>query len=138
MARNLLRAGYSLVVYTRTKEKAEDILVEGAVWKDAVKDVAKAADVVMTMVGEPHDVEHVYFGDDGILAHAKRGTYVIDFTTSKPSLAVRIHEAAKEKGYLPLMHLYRGEILARATARCRLWLAAIKRRFRHACRFFLI
>ncbi|MBA2877776.1 NAD(P)-dependent oxidoreductase [Anoxybacillus ayderensis] len=102
MARNLLRAGYSLVVYTRTKEKAEDILAEGAVWKDAVKDVAKAADVVMTMVGEPHDVEHVYFGDDGILANAKRGTYVIDFTTSKPSLAVRIHEAAKEKGIFAL------------------------------------
>ncbi|AXM88074.1 NAD(P)-dependent oxidoreductase [Anoxybacillus ayderensis] len=102
MARHLLRAGYSLVVYTRTKQKAEDILAEGAVWKETVKDVAKAADVVMTMVGEPQDVEHVYFGDDGILAHAKRGTYVIDFTTSKPSLAVRIHEAAKEKGIFAL------------------------------------
>ncbi|MGG6432259.1 NAD(P)-dependent oxidoreductase [Anoxybacillus sp. D401a] len=102
MVRHLLRARYSLVVYTRTKEKAEDILAEGAVWKDAVKDVAKAADVVMTMVGEPHDVEHVYFGDDGILANAKRGTYVIDFTTSKPSLAVRIYEAAKEKGIFAL------------------------------------
>ncbi|EMI09340.1 NAD(P)-dependent oxidoreductase [Anoxybacillus gonensis] len=102
MARHLLRAGYSLVVYTRTKQKAEDILAEGALWKETVKDVAKAADVVMTMVGEPQDVEYVYFGDDGILAHAKRGTYVIDFTTSKPSLAVRIHEAAKEKGIFVL------------------------------------
>ncbi len=102
MARNLLRAGYSLVVYTRTKEKAEDLLAEGAVWKETVKDVAEAADVVMTMVGEPQDVEHVYFGDDGILKHAKRGAYVIDFTTSKPSLAIRIYEAAKEKGIFAL------------------------------------
>ncbi|WP_461201541.1 NAD(P)-dependent oxidoreductase [Anoxybacillus sp. TBDG-1] len=102
MARNLLRAGYSLVVYTRTKEKAEDLLAEGAVWKETVKDVAKVADVVMTMVGEPHDVEHIYFGDDGILNNAKRGAYLIDFTTSKPSLAVRIYEVAKEKGMFAL------------------------------------
>ncbi|MBB6177982.1 3-hydroxyisobutyrate dehydrogenase [Anoxybacillus tengchongensis] len=102
MARNLLRAGYSLIVYTRTKEKAEDLLAEGAVWKETVKDVAQVADVVMTMVGEPHDVEHIYFGDDGILNDAKRGAYLIDFTTSKPSLAVRIYEAAKEKGMFAL------------------------------------
>lgn len=98
MARHLLKAGYPLLVYTRTKEKAEDLLQEGAVWKETVADLAREADVVMTMVGDPHDVEQVYFGEGGILENARPGTYVIDMTTSTPTLAQSIYEAAKQKG----------------------------------------
>ncbi|MCK7605735.1 NAD(P)-dependent oxidoreductase [Geobacillus stearothermophilus] len=98
MARHLLKAGYPLLVYTRTKEKAEDLLQEGAVWKETVADLAREADVVMTMVGYPHDVEQVYFGEGGILENARPGTYVIDMTTSTPTLAKSIYEAAKQKG----------------------------------------
>jgi 3-hydroxyisobutyrate dehydrogenase len=97
MARNLLKAGYPLIVYTRTKEKAVDLLNEGAVWKEAVAALAKEADVIITMVGYPRDVEEVYFGDNGIIQHAREGTYLIDMTTSTPSLAERIYEAAKAK-----------------------------------------
>jgi 3-hydroxyisobutyrate dehydrogenase len=97
MARNLLKAGYPLIVYTRTKEKAADLLNEGAVWKETIAALAKEADVIITMVGYPHDVEEVYFGDDGIIENAKEGTYLIDMTTSTPSLAERIYEAAKAK-----------------------------------------
>ncbi|RAK23161.1 3-hydroxyisobutyrate dehydrogenase [Anoxybacillus vitaminiphilus] len=97
MARNLLKAGYPLIVYTRTKEKAADLLNEGAVWKETVAALAKEADVIITMVGEPRDVEEVYFGDNGIIEHAREGTYLIDMTTSTPSLAERIYEAAKVK-----------------------------------------
>lgn len=98
MARHLLKAGYPLLAYTRTKEKAEDLLQEGAVWKETVADLAREADVVMTMVGDPYDVEQVYFGEGGILENARPGTYVIDMTTSTPTLAQSIYEAAKQKG----------------------------------------
>ncbi|OPX02596.1 NAD(P)-dependent oxidoreductase [Geobacillus proteiniphilus] len=98
MARHLLKAGYPLLAYTRTKEKAEDLLKEGAVWKETVADLAREADVVITMVGYPRDVEQVYFGEGGILENARPGTYVIDMTTSTPTLAQSIYEAAKQKG----------------------------------------
>ncbi|ODA16160.1 oxidoreductase [Geobacillus thermoleovorans] len=98
MARHLLKAGYPLLVYTRTREKAEGLLQEGAVWKETVADLARESDVVITMVGYPHDVEQVYFGEGGILENARPGTYVIDMTTSTPTLAKSIYEAAKQKG----------------------------------------
>ncbi|OQP07808.1 oxidoreductase [Geobacillus sp. 46C-IIa] len=98
MARHLLKAGYPLLVHTRTKEKALDLLEEGAVWKETVADLAWEADVVMTMVGYPYDVEQVYFGEGGILEQARPGTYVIDMTTSTPTLAQAIYKAAKQKG----------------------------------------
>jgi 3-hydroxyisobutyrate dehydrogenase len=102
MARNLLKAGYPLIVYTRTKEKAADLVSEGAVWKDTIAALAKAADVVITMVGYPHDVEEVYFGEKGLIANAKEGTYFIDMTTSTPSLAEKIYKAAKERNLFAL------------------------------------
>lgn len=97
MVRNLIKNGYRVAVYTRTKKKAEPLLAEGAAWKDSVADIAQA-DVIMTMVGYPQDVEEVYFGDGGLIRHARQGTYMIDFTTSSPKLAVKIAEAAEKKG----------------------------------------
>ncbi|BDG34951.1 NAD(P)-dependent oxidoreductase [Geobacillus sp. 44B] len=102
MARHLLKAGYPLLVYTRTKEKANDLIEEGAVWKETVAELAKEADVVITMVGYPQDVEEVYFGDEGILANAKEGTYVIDMTTSTPTLAKKIYQEAKKRNIYAL------------------------------------
>ncbi|KZN94876.1 MULTISPECIES: NAD(P)-dependent oxidoreductase [Aeribacillus] len=98
MARHLLEAGYPLTVYTRTKEKAEDLINQGAVWKESIKDLAKDANVIITMVGFPKDVEEVYFSENGILANAYPGAICIDMTTTKPSLAEKIYEKSKEKG----------------------------------------
>ncbi|MEH7463687.1 NAD(P)-dependent oxidoreductase [Bacillus thuringiensis] len=98
MVRHLLKAGYTVYVYNRTKEKTADLIEEGAHWCDSPKEIAKTVDVVMTMVGYPHDVEEVYFGANGILTHAKQGTITIDFTTSTPTLAKRIYEEGKSKG----------------------------------------
>ncbi|MFD1349200.1 MULTISPECIES: NAD(P)-dependent oxidoreductase [Bacillaceae] len=97
MAANLQKAGYSINVYTRTKAKADDLIKDGAAWKTTVKELTNDSDVIITMVGYPSDVEEVYFGSNGILENAKQGSFVIDMTTSKPSLAVKIYEAAKEK-----------------------------------------
>ncbi|MEM1501259.1 NAD(P)-dependent oxidoreductase [Bacillus velezensis] len=97
MASHILEAGYPVLVYTRTKQKAEEILNKGAVWQETVKDLSEKADIIITMVGYPSDVEEIYLGENGILRHAKEGTFVIDMTTSKPSLAKKIAEQAKEK-----------------------------------------
>ncbi|RXJ02764.1 NAD(P)-dependent oxidoreductase [Anaerobacillus alkaliphilus] len=97
MASHLMNAGYEVVVYNRTKEKALPLLEAGAEWKNTVKEVAETADVIITIVGYPHDVEEVYLGANGLLNHARKGTYFIDMTTSKPALAVAIHEEAKKR-----------------------------------------
>lgn len=98
MVRNLRKAGYEVAIYTRTKAKAEDVIAEGAVWCDTAAECAKGRDVVITIVGYPKDVEEVYFGDNGIIANADPGTYVIDMTTTSPRLAVRIWEEAEKVG----------------------------------------
>ncbi|WP_099156512.1 NAD(P)-dependent oxidoreductase [Virgibacillus ndiopensis] len=102
MAANLQKAGYSLAIYTRTKEKAQGLLDNGAQWKSSIAELAEASQVIITMVGYPNDVEEIYFGESGILEHAKSGTYVIDMTTSKPSLAEEIYKQAATKDIIAL------------------------------------
>lgn len=102
MAHHLMKAGYALHVYTRTKEKANELIQEGAIWESTVAELTNASDVVITMIGTPADVEEVYFGKNGIIENAKPGTYIIDMTTSKPSLAIEIYEKAKVKGIYAL------------------------------------
>ncbi|WP_046180154.1 NAD(P)-dependent oxidoreductase [Domibacillus tundrae] len=97
MAGHLMYAGYPVIVYNRTKAKAEDLLAAGAVWKETPADVAKEADVIITIVGYPSDVEAVYLGEEGILANAKPGSYAIDMTTSSPILAKKLYEEGKKK-----------------------------------------
>ncbi len=98
MVRNLMKAGYEVAIYTRTKSKAEDVIAEVAVWRDTVKACVADRDVVITIVGYPKDVDEVYLGEEGIIACAPKGAYLIDMTTSSPKLAVRIYDAAKEAG----------------------------------------
>lgn len=97
MAFHLMRAGYDVHLYTRTKSKAENLLEHGAVWEESVADLAQHTDIIITMIGTPQDVDSVYFGAEGILENARANAYVIDMTTSKPSLAKKIYDAAKEK-----------------------------------------
>ena len=98
MARHLLKAGYELYVYTRTKAKAEELLAEGAKWAETPKEMMEHTNVIITMIGYPTDVEDVYLGEQGLITNGKPGTYAIDMTTSTPSLAERIYREAKEKG----------------------------------------
>ena len=95
MVRNLMKSGYEVSVYTRTKSKITDIIEEGAVWCDDIKTCVKDKDVIITIVGYPKDVEEVYFGERGILNNAKEGSIVIDMTTTSPELSVRIYNEAK-------------------------------------------
>ena len=102
MVLNLIKHGYELSVYNRTKSKAEACIAAGAKWCDTVAECAKDKDVVITIVGFPKDVEEVYFGENGILNAAKKGAYVIDMTTTSPMLSEKIYKAAAEKGIYAL------------------------------------
>ncbi|MFD1705719.1 NAD(P)-dependent oxidoreductase [Siminovitchia sediminis] len=102
MVRNLIKNGYPAVLYTRTKAKAGELLREGAEWRDTPREVAEASDVIITMVGYPHDVESVYFGNKGIFEGAGEGKIVIDMTTSTPTLAKKISDEALKYGMAAL------------------------------------
>ena len=97
MVYHLMQDGHKVYVYNRTKAKTDSLVQAGANWCNTPKELVKQVDIVMTMVGYPHDVEEVYFGIEGIIEHAKEGTIAIDFTTSTPTLAKRINEVAKAK-----------------------------------------
>ena len=98
MVLNLMKKGFDVSVYTRTKSKAQAVLDEGAHWCDTVAEAAKGRDVVITIVGYPKDVEEVYFGAGGIIENADAGTVLIDMTTTSPRLSQRIYEEAAKKG----------------------------------------
>lgn len=102
MVRNLVKAGYPVAVYTRTRAKAEEVLKEGAVWKDTVAELAKTSEIMITMVGYPQDVSQVYLEEGGIIRNAPVGATLIDMTTSSPALARKIYDEAKLKGLAAL------------------------------------
>lgn len=102
MAGHLLTAGHELTVFTRTKARAESLLQRGARWAASPQAAARAAETVCSMVGYPADVEAVIPGPEGALQAMKAGSLLIDFTTSRPSLAVTIARAAAERGVMAL------------------------------------
>lgn len=98
MVRNLMKAGYELHIYARSKEKVADVIEEGALFHDSIGNCVKDCEAVITIVGFPQDVEEVYFEKGNILDSVSEGTYLIDMTTTSPQLAVKIYEAGKKKG----------------------------------------
>jgi len=102
MAGHLQRAGHALHVYNRTREKARPLLDAGAHWHDSAGEAAAAAEVVITMLGFPADVEQSYLGAGGIVEKARPGALLIDMTTSSPVLARRIASAAAPRGVAAL------------------------------------
>ena len=97
MAGHLLATGYPVNVYNRSKEKTNALVEKGAQWCNTVGDLASSSNVIITMVGYPSDVEEIYFGAGNILDKAKNA-YLIDMTTSSPSLAVQIAQEAEKRG----------------------------------------
>jgi 3-hydroxyisobutyrate dehydrogenase len=102
MAGHLIAAGHALHVFNRTRDKARPLLDAGARWHASAGEAAAQAEVVITMLGFPHDVEETYLGDGGVVAKAGRGALLIDMTTSSPLLARRISEAAAARGLAAL------------------------------------
>jgi 3-hydroxyisobutyrate dehydrogenase len=102
MAGHLQKAGHRLHVYNRTKEKAAALLEAGAHWHDSAGAAAAEADVVISMLGFPTDVEQSYLGAGGIVERARAGALLIDMTTSSPVLARRVAETAGKRGLASL------------------------------------
>lgn len=99
MVRNLMKAGFELHIYARTKSKVEDVISEGAAFHESISECVKDCEAVITIVGFPKDVEEVYFDEGNILDSAREGTYLIDMTTTSPMLAQKIYEAGTKKGF---------------------------------------
>lgn len=98
IVKHLLRGGYDVSLFTRTKQKAEVLIGLGATWAATAGQATANADIVLTMVGYPADVEEVYYSAEGVLANAREGMVFIDMTTSSPALAKRIATDAQMKG----------------------------------------
>lgn len=98
MCGHLIAAGFSATVYSRTKSKSEALIARGAAWAATPKELAAQSDAIFSIVGFPSDVREVMLGTDGALAGSKPGNILVDMTTSEPSLAVEIYNAAKAKG----------------------------------------
>jgi len=98
MCQHLMTKGYKATVHNRSKDKARPLLEAGASWADCPRQVAENADAIFAIVGFPKDVREVFLGEQGALAGCKQGAVLIDMTTSEPSLARAIYEAAKKQG----------------------------------------
>jgi 3-hydroxyisobutyrate dehydrogenase len=98
MCGHLIDRGFSATVSTRTRATAEPLVEKGAEWAASPKAVAERSDVVFSIVGFPADVREVMLGPGGALAGSRPGNVLVDMTTSEPSLAREIYEAAKAKG----------------------------------------
>lgn len=98
MCQHAMSKGFAATVYNRSPEKAKPLVELGATLARSPKEVAERSDVVFAIVGYPKDVREVFLGADGALAGSKTGTILVDMTTSDPTLAREIAEAATAKG----------------------------------------
>ncbi|MGI9519783.1 MAG: NAD(P)-dependent oxidoreductase [Pirellulaceae bacterium] len=102
MAGHLRAAGYQVTVFSRTSARAQSLLDNGALWADSPRAVAAASDVIFTIVGYPHDVQHVILGQEGALSGCTAGSIIVDMTTSRPALAEDIARRAAERDVISI------------------------------------
>jgi 3-hydroxyisobutyrate dehydrogenase len=95
MCKHLINKGYDISIFTRTASKASELIDMGAKFVNP-DEIAKNCDAVFLMLGYPKDVDEMVLGDNGILNNMKKGSYLVDHTTSSPDLAFKIHNRAKE------------------------------------------
>jgi 3-hydroxyisobutyrate dehydrogenase len=98
MAGHVVATGHELAVHTRTRARAEGLVEAGAAWASSPAAAADGADVAISIVGYPDDVAEVHLGAEGTLSAASTPGVIVDMTTSRPSLAKRIHAAARSRG----------------------------------------
>ena len=96
MAENLIEAGYDLVAYNRTREKAEEL--DGATVAETPKGVAEQSDVIITMLPDSPQVEEVLLGEDGVLEGIEEGALIVDMSTISPVVTEELSERARERG----------------------------------------
>ena len=98
MARNLIRAGYPLIVHNRSRAGVDELTREGAQAATDAKEVAGRTEIIMTMLPDSSDVDLVYAGENGIFAALKSGTLLIDMSTISPAVARKLAGEAQRRG----------------------------------------
>ena len=98
MARNLLKAGHSLIVHSRSRGPVDEIVKAGAKAAGSPKEVAAQCDVLITMLPNSPDVEQVALGPNGIIEGARRGLVFVDMSTISPIVSKKVGEALAAKG----------------------------------------
>ena len=96
MAENLIEAGYDLVAYNRTRDKAEEL--DGAKFAETPQELAEQSDVIITMLPDSPQVEEVLAGEEGVLEGIKEGALVVDMSTISPVVTGELAKKAEEKG----------------------------------------
>jgi 2-hydroxy-3-oxopropionate reductase len=96
MAENLIEAGYDLVVYNRTRAKAEEL--EGAMVAGSPKEVAERSDLIITMLPDSPQVDEVLAGEDGVFEGVEEGNLIVDMSTISPVVTEELSEQARERG----------------------------------------
>src|SRR5215216_7811670 len=96
MAENLIEAGYDLVVYNRTREKAEEL--DGATVAESPKEVAEQSDVIITMLPDSPQVEEILAGEGGVLEGVRDGALIVDMSTISPVVTEELAKKAEERG----------------------------------------
>lgn len=99
MACHLAKAGHTLIGYNRSPEKTAALVQAGGTAADSIEQAVKDADVVATMVPDSPDVQDVLLADNGVFAHARPGTLVIDFSTIRPDVTVELARVGAERGF---------------------------------------
>ncbi|MQA79938.1 MAG: 2-hydroxy-3-oxopropionate reductase [Streptosporangiales bacterium] len=97
MAANLVRAGFDVVGYNRSRAKVDRLVEEGGRAASSIAEATRGADVVVTMLPDSPDVEAVVLGDDGVFANADPGLLLVDCSTIRPDTARTVAEAGRER-----------------------------------------
>src|SRR5688500_20165404 len=99
MVKNLLKAGHSVTVYDIMPAGMDDVAAAGAQKGSSPKDVASKTDIIITMVPDGPEVEQAVLGPNGVLEGAKKGSIVIDMSSSSPMVSRKVGAALQAKGY---------------------------------------
>src|SRR5213592_5280871 len=116
MAKNLIKAGYPLVVHSRSRGPVDELVKAGAKAASSPKDVASQCDVLITMLPNSPDVEQVALGKDGIIEGAKAGLIFVDMSTISPIVSQKVGKALAAKGVRCSTRRCRAVRRARSTA----------------------
>jgi len=98
MAKNLMEAGYELVLYNRTREKAEELAGDGVTVAESPREVAEQSDIIITMLPDSPEVREAVAGEGGVFEGIKEGSLVVDMSTISPMIAEELAADAGERG----------------------------------------
>ena len=98
IVKNLLRAGFSVTVYNRTKGKDTEVVSAGATTADTARQLAENCDVILTMVSDDDAVKQIFSGEDGLLSTSLAGKLIIDMSTVSPQTSRELNDLCKNSG----------------------------------------